>query len=86
MERKLILESCLRSGAWGLLEMYILLTDDIVDLHVRRSGVWDNVDMMREQLAPAVDIKLNYTQHQDLFLSLLRARCPVGNTCSVTLK
>ena len=86
MERKLILESCLRSGAWGLLEMYVLLTDDIVDLHVRPSGVWDNVDMMREQLAPAVDIKLNYTQHQDLLLLLLRARCPVGNTCGVTFK
>ena len=76
-ERKLVLESCLRRGRWGLLEMSILLTDDIIEFD-ERCDRW-SPDSIREQLSPAVDIKLPLGQHQDLFLSLLIARCPVSN-------
>ena len=83
MERKLVLESCLRRGSWGLLEMYILLTDDIVDFDDYPTRVmWDDLDdldRVHEQLAPAIDIKLYYEHHSDLLLSLLMVKCPVSN-------
>ena len=83
MERKLVLEACLRRGSWGLLEMYILLTDDIVEFDVHpTSGMWDDLDNLvtaREQLASAIGIKLDYKQYSDLFLLLLMVKCPVSN-------
>ena len=83
MERKLILESCLRSGRWGLLEMYILLTDDVVEINLEHSqAMKTSLELLRELLSPAVDIKLDYRKHQDLILSLLIARCPVSNNIS----
>ena len=78
MERKLVLESCLKRNAWGLLEMYVLLTDNVVRFEMC-SEVLD-LDTVREHLCPAVDIKLPYKQNQDVFLSLLVARCPVSNS------
>ena len=79
MERKLILESCLRHGRWGLLEMYILLTDDVVDFDVHPFGLWTDLDRIYEQLTPVIDIKLYYKQHADLLLSLLMVKCSVSN-------
>ena len=82
MERKLILESCLRHGTWGLLEMYTLLTYDVVDFDVHPFGLWtdlEDLDRIYEQLTPVVDIKLHYKQHADLLLSLLMDKCPVSN-------
>ena len=58
--------------------MYILLTDNIEEVHVGGCGDGDFLDLMREQLFPAVNIKLPHKQHEDLFLSLLMARCPVS--------
>ena len=83
MERKLVRESCLRSGRWGLLEMYILLTDDVVEISVLHKRTMKmSLEEMRELLAADVDIKLDYRKHQDLILSLLIARCPVSNHIS----
>ena len=83
MERKLVLESCLRRGSWGLLEMYILLTDDIVEFDVHPiKSVWEDLDDLvtaREQFSPAIDIKLDYKEHGDFLLSLLMVKCPVSN-------
>ena len=82
MERKLILNSCLKFGKWRLLEMFILLTDDIVEFDVDicvKEDDMDELDRTREAMAPDIDIRLHYKQHGDLFLSLLRARCPVSN-------
>ena len=83
MERKLVRESCLRSGRWGLLEMYILLIDDVVEISVLHKRTMKmSLEEMRELLAADVDIKLDYRKHQDLILSLLIARCPVSNHIS----
>ena len=83
MERDFVLKSCLRRGSWGLLEMFMLLTDDIVDFDVHPTrGMWedlDDLDRVHEQLAPAIDIKLHYEQYSDLLLSLLMVKCPVSN-------
>ena len=76
MERKLVLESCLKHKTWGLLEMSVLLTSDIVEIDMTSKDL--NLDTWREQMAD-IDIKLKYEKHQDLFFSLLRARCPVSN-------
>ena len=83
MERKLVRESCLRSGRWGLLEMYILLTDDVGEINlVHNRTKKTSLELLRELLSPDVDIKLDYRKHQDLILSLLIARCPVSNNIS----
>ena len=79
MERKFVMESCLKSGTWGLLEMFILLTDDIVKLDDHSCQSWEDPDTMHRQLATAINIRLDHKRHHDLFLSLLMARCPVSN-------
>ena len=82
MERKLILESCLKCGSWGLLEMYTLLTEDILEFEMI-SDDW-NLDSLREQLSPVIDILFNYKiiEIQHLLLSLLLARCQVSSNIS----
>ena len=77
MERKLVLESCLQHKTWGLLEMSILLTNDIVEIDMISKDL--NLDTSYKQMARAIDIKLKYEKHQDLFFSLLKTRCPVSN-------
>ena len=77
MERKFVLDSCLTSGRWGLLEMYILLTDAVVEFDGGRRKD-DYPETFREKLLPAINIKLDYRQHHDLFLLLLTVRCPVS--------
>ena len=84
IERRLVLESCFRRGSWGLLEMCILLTDDVVDFKVLPLQLWNDhgdldINVVHKQLAPAVDIKLDYKEHTDLLLSLLMVKCPVSN-------
>ena len=82
MERKIVLKSCLRRDSWGLLEMFILLTDDVIDFYVRSRNQQEDLDdlnAVREKLAPAIDIKLHYEQYSDLLLSLLMVKCPVSN-------
>ena len=74
MERKLVLELCLKRRTWKLVEMYILLTDDIVEFDM--SYVDWRMDILRQQYNPAADIKLPPNQH--LILPLLRAKCPVS--------
>ena len=77
MERKLVLESCWAGDSWGLLDMYVLLTDDIVEFGMG-SGL---IDLARKQeltWSPATDIKLNHKQHEELVVSLLISRCPVS--------
>ena len=81
MERKLVLEATLANGRWGLLEMYLLLTDDIVELKVCFK-IQDYLDIEPEYRVPDIDIKLDYKNHPDLFLSLLIARCPVSDCIS----
>ena len=81
MERKLLLKSCLKSRSWGLLEMYIFLTDDIVEFDDVRVEDFD-LETLREQESLLFDLKLDIIQHEDLFFSLLMARCPVSNSIS----
>ena len=78
MEKKLILQSCLTSRSWGLLEMYILLTDDVIEFD-DMSAECLNLEALREQESLTFDIKLDILQHEHLFLSLLMARCPVSS-------
>ena len=80
MERKLVLKSCLKRDRWGLLEMYILLTDDIVELDMC-TEYW-NLDKCREKLSPTINIKLDHERYHHLFFFLLMARCPVSNNRS----
>ena len=68
---------------WGLLEMYILLTEDVREVELCSWILY--LETMKEKGAPAVDIKLPYKQHQDLFLSLLITRCPVSNGRSIMI-
>ena len=77
MERKLVLQSCMNSDSWGLLEMFILLTDDIVEFDMLSEG-WD-LDMECEHLGPDIDVKLDYLDHGDWLITILIARCPVSN-------
>ena len=76
MERNLVLQSNLTSDTWGLLEMYILLTDDIVEFNL--PGRVLHTCKLRTNLISVIDMKLNCKTHQDLFLSLLIAKCPVS--------
>ena len=73
VERKLVLESCLQNGEWGVLEMYILLTDEILEF-----DEWA-LESVYEQAPLTFDIKLDILQHEHLFFSLLMARCPVSS-------
>ena len=75
MERKLVWESCLYTGSCGLLEMYILLTDDVVEFGMFSKDWCSN--MRLTQYTP-----IKEAQHQDLLIPLLIAKCPV----SVVLK
>ena len=68
MERRLLIESCLRLDKWGILEMFVLLTEDIVVFEEHQS--WD-LDVIREQLCPTTEMKLNNKTLQHLLLSLL---------------
>ena len=74
MERKLVLKLCLERKTWKLLEMYILLTDDIVKFDMRYVD-WRR-DMLGQLNMRAADIKLPHKQH--LIFPLLIARCPVS--------
>ena len=74
MKRKLVLQSCMNNVSWGLLEMSILLTDDIVDFDML-FWVWD-LDSECNQFLPDIDIKLKNYEHQDLIIPLLIAKCP----------
>ena len=77
MERKLVLQSCMNSTRWGLLEMSILLTDDIFEFDML-SVEWD-LDWECKQFVLEFDVKLDYYDHGDLLISLLIAKCPVRN-------
>ena len=78
MEKQLVLESyCWK---WRLLEMYILLTDDIVEFNM--CDVDWSPDASLKQLAAVSDKVLDYKQHQDWFLLLLIAKCPVSTRTS----
>ena len=71
MERKLVLDLCSKRRTWKLVEMYILLTDDIVEIDMRHVD-WE-LDIFRD-----AEIKLPQNQH--LILPLLRAKCPVSKS------
>ena len=71
MERKLVLDLCSKRRTWKLVEMYILLTDDIVEIDMRHVD-WE-LDIFRD-----AEIKLPQNQH--LVLPLLRAKCPVSKS------
>ena len=74
MERKIVWESCLENHSWGLLEMHILLTEEIVEF-----DMYFDLDTIRELIeSPAMYIQLPYTHHEDLLLSFLMVRCPVS--------
>ena len=76
MERKFVINSCLKRGTWGLLELYTLLTDDIVNFNMRPEGFY--WDVLNKQVTAAGDKNVDYKQHPDLCLSLLIAKCPVS--------
>ena len=73
MERKLVLESSLLAGSWGLLELYILLTDDIVELDIIPHDL--DLHVYSKLRSYTVDIDV---QHEDLLIPLLIARCSVS--------
>ena len=73
MERKLVLESSLLAGSWGLLELYILLIDDIVELDKIPDDLDVHVNRRLRNYTVAIDV-----QHKDLLIPLLIARCPVS--------
>ena len=77
MERKLVRELCWK---WRLLEMYILLTDDIVEFDMGDVDLSPGASL--KQLAAVSDKHLDYKQHQDWFLLLLIAKCPVSSRTS----
>ena len=84
MEKNLVLESFLISRKWGILDMYILLTEDTVIFDDGYQMPYSlDAHVLREQLSivkggAPIDIKLDWSKHQDLFLSLLMTRCPVS--------
>ena len=76
MERNLLLQSCLKCVEWGIVEMSILLSDDIVEFILPSES--DSEDLI-DIHAPKIDVKLKYLHHSDLFIPLLIAKCPVSN-------
>ena len=78
MERKLVLESCLHRGSSRLLEMYILLTDDVVEFNMI-SEDWF-LDKKFKQFTPkgSKDVINVYYEEEDLLITLIMARCPVS--------
>ena len=79
MERKLVLES-LEYEILDLLEMYILLTDDIVEFDVRPGRC--NLDTVRKRFCSDYHKTYTYKQHENLLLTLLKTRCPVSTSIS----
>ena len=77
MERKLVMESCFKTFSWGLVEMSILLTSDVVEFDML-SGCM-NLEGERRQFLPDFDVKLDYYDHEELLVPLLIAKCPVSN-------
>ena len=76
MERKLLLQSCLKSVKWGLVEMSIILSNDIVEFGmISETDLEDLIDVQD----PESDVKLDYLDHSDLVIALLIAKCPVSN-------
>ena len=76
MERKLVLESCFRSCSFRLLEMYILLTDDVIEFNMISEHL--HLDMKLEQLTLAFDVKLEDYEQEGWLITLLIAKCPVS--------
>ena len=74
MERKLVLQHCLYNQDWSLLELYGLLTDDIIALDV--SGGRDTGCHQMQTFDD--DAKFRYHKYPNLLLTLVRARCPVS--------
>ena len=57
MERNLLLQSCLKGVAWGIEEMSILLSDDIIEFGMPlESDLEDLIDIQ----APKIDVKFDY--------------------------
>ena len=93
MERKLVLQWCLKSVSWGLLEMSILLTADVAEFDMRFHDIfeldtlddWDQhvLGMQRQHFAPDIDVKLDYLEHGDWLTTLLISRCTVSNGIEV---
>ena len=78
LEKKLVLESSLLAGSWGLLELYILLTDDIFELDMTPDDLDLYVYRRLRNCTVAIDVK-----HKDLLISLLIAKCPVSRSKSI---
>ena len=79
MERKLVLE-CLKKDEYDVLEMYILLTNDIVELDVRPSH--SHLDTILKRFCSEFNKTYNYEQYEYLLLTLLKTRCPVSISIS----
>ena len=77
MERKLVMASCFTTSSWGLVEMSILLTDDVVEFDM--ISLDSDLDMECRQFVPDFDVKLDYYNHEELLVPLLIAKCPVSN-------
>ena len=89
MERNLVRQAGFRSETWGLVEMSVLLTDDIIEFDMLSdkfvnfdilSGDWDRhvLDMQWRYFAPDDDVRLDYIEHGDWLITLLIAKCPVS--------
>ena len=81
MERKLVMTSCFTTSSWGLVEMSLLLTDDVVGFDMLSDG-WD-VDRECRKYVPDIDLKLDYYDHEELLVPLLIAKCPVSVSIEV---
>ena len=70
------MESCFTTSSWGLVEMSILLTGDVVEFDMLSEG-WD-IDRECRKYVPDIDLKLDYYDHEELLVPLLIAKCPVS--------
>ena len=73
MAKDILLDCVLENPSWGLLDLYVLLTEDIVkfDRDARRPTTYWTVKPRRP--------KFIHSKHPEILLKLLREKCSVSD-------
>ena len=80
--KEILMDYVLENPKWGLLDMYVLMNEDIIELDVNAcrplSDSRDNDKISK--------LHYMYKEHTALLLKLLRTKCPVSKLNRVNLK
>ena len=64
---------------WGLLDMFVLLSEDIVTFDVNTQKP------IFQEMETNISSKFPHHEHGDLLLELLRVKCPVSNCLKIEI-